>query len=356
MPLSSSFTIDHIGLDPNSPREMEYRARNRPPYAPAPHQCLGLTSSGRCPSSHEFEGFCSAHKEQEMWLHPRVSLISAAERRAHAESRLCCGLTKKYALCRRNPGGNFRFCYLHGGQQPLNVGAATTPEPQPTSIIRQRMLEFHRIQRESQAREYEARDRLALAEQRCRELEREQAETRREEQEQEQRRAREEEDARRERLRQEQVLEAPSTPEPEAAAGSRNHIPGEVEDDCPICYDGMNAATEMLTFCAECGNGVHVECFAQCEETNMRERGQDDHMYLLSCGMAECHGGGRACLGGGRACLGGGQACLGGGRACLGRACRGGGRACLGQACLAGRACLGLWRTHNVRMGMTSQF
>ena len=60
------------------------------------------------------------------------------------------------ALCNNNSGGHFMFCWCHGSQCPLNGVAATTREPQPTAIIRQRMLELHRIQYESQASE--ARD------------------------------------------------------------------------------------------------------------------------------------------------------------------------------------------------------
>ncbi|KAJ7203801.1 hypothetical protein GGX14DRAFT_647966 [Mycena pura] len=256
---------------------MAYRAQNRPSstYAPAPRQCYGLTSSGQqctAPGALRLnsQGFCSAHKAQGMWAHPRVARISAADRRVHAESRLCCGVTLKYALCGNKPGGSFRFCHLHGGQHLNDVGSATGPEPPQTSIIRERVRQFHRIRHESQAREYEERER---AEQRRRELARERAEQQRRSELARERAERAEQERLQEqqaqRASQEQGLDAPSTPE--AAAGPKRRIPGE-EDDCPICYDNMNAATEMLTFCEECGNAVHGECFARWKQTSESAR------------------------------------------------------------------------------------
>ncbi|KAJ7494832.1 hypothetical protein B0H11DRAFT_2003546 [Mycena galericulata] len=60
----------------------------------------------------------------------------------------------------------------------------------------------------------------------------------------------------------------PSTPE---AAGPKKRLPGE-DDDCPICYDGMHgAAPNALTFCEECGNAVHSECFAQWKQTSTKQ-------------------------------------------------------------------------------------
>ncbi|KAF8206946.1 hypothetical protein K438DRAFT_1755683 [Mycena galopus ATCC 62051] len=176
------------------------------PYAPAPRQCFGLTSNGRCTSQPNFLGFCTSHQEQAMWLNPLASHISASQRRAHAEGRRCCGLTKKFALCRNNPGGNFSFCWLHGGQRPLEgVGPAAGQEPPQTAMVRERMCEFFRIQRES---EYEARDQWARKEQRRHEQERARAER----EEQDRQRWREylrqhqeqQEGARRERQRQEE--------------------------------------------------------------------------------------------------------------------------------------------------------
>ncbi|KAF7375337.1 hypothetical protein MSAN_00420800 [Mycena sanguinolenta] len=62
--------------------------------------------------------------------------------------------------------------------------------------------------------------------------------------------------------------QAPTTPE--ASSGPKKRIPGE-EDDCPICYDNMhNVAEASLTFCEECGNAVHGECFAQWKQTSAR--------------------------------------------------------------------------------------
>ncbi|TCD66806.1 hypothetical protein EIP91_000942 [Steccherinum ochraceum] len=43
----------------------------------------------------------------------------------------------------------------------------------------------------------------------------------------------------------------------------KKRIPTE-EDDCPVCYENMFKAKEStLTFCDECGNGLHKECFQQ---------------------------------------------------------------------------------------------
>ncbi|KAJ7106984.1 hypothetical protein C8R44DRAFT_805057 [Mycena epipterygia] len=62
---------------------------------------------------------------------------------------------------------------------------------------------------------------------------------------------------------------APSTPE---ASGPKKRLPGE-DDDCPICYDTMHGAAEAkLTFCQECGNAVHTECFAQWKQTSAKQR------------------------------------------------------------------------------------
>ncbi|KAI0748338.1 hypothetical protein C8Q80DRAFT_1270759 [Daedaleopsis nitida] len=45
--------------------------------------------------------------------------------------------------------------------------------------------------------------------------------------------------------------------------GSKKRLPAE-DDDCPICYDDMHKADEKtLTFCEECGNGLHTVCFQQ---------------------------------------------------------------------------------------------
>ncbi|KAJ7183772.1 hypothetical protein C8R46DRAFT_984978 [Mycena filopes] len=63
--------------------------------------------------------------------------------------------------------------------------------------------------------------------------------------------------------------EVPSTPE--VAAGPKKRLPGE-DDDCPICYDGMHGVAEStLTFCEECGNAVHKECFGQWKQTSAKQ-------------------------------------------------------------------------------------
>ncbi|KAI8989640.1 hypothetical protein BD414DRAFT_438713 [Trametes punicea] len=48
-----------------------------------------------------------------------------------------------------------------------------------------------------------------------------------------------------------------------AQQSGKRRLPGE-DDDCPICYENMyGVAEEFLTFCQECGNGLHLECFQQ---------------------------------------------------------------------------------------------
>ena len=57
---------------------------------------------------------------------------------------------------------------------------------------------------------------------------------------------------------------APATSVPEEASTNKR-IPGP-DDDCPICYDGMDGVAEAsLVFCEECGNALHKECFQQCQ-------------------------------------------------------------------------------------------
>lgn len=49
------------------------------------------------------------------------------------------------------------------------------------------------------------------------------------------------------------------------ANNNKKRIPGP-EDDCPICYETMHKVdTKRLTFCDECGNALHNECFQQCK-------------------------------------------------------------------------------------------
>ncbi|KAJ6468239.1 hypothetical protein C8R45DRAFT_1018007 [Mycena sanguinolenta] len=63
-------------------------------------------------------------------------------------------------------------------------------------------------------------------------------------------------------------FQTPSTPE--ASNGPKKRIPAE-DDDCPICYDNMhNVAEASLTFCEECGNAVHGECFGQWKQTSAK--------------------------------------------------------------------------------------
>ena len=47
-------------------------------------------------------------------------------------------------------------------------------------------------------------------------------------------------------------------------SGSKKRLPEE-DDDCPICYENMHKENEKnMTFCEECGNGLHKQCFQQC--------------------------------------------------------------------------------------------
>ena len=48
------------------------------------------------------------------------------------------------------------------------------------------------------------------------------------------------------------------------SSSKKRRIPGP-EDSCPICYESMHDEPEgSLTFCDECGNALHSECFEQC--------------------------------------------------------------------------------------------
>ncbi|PCH37651.1 hypothetical protein WOLCODRAFT_113901 [Wolfiporia cocos MD-104 SS10] len=59
-------------------------------------------------------------------------------------------------------------------------------------------------------------------------------------------------------------------PSGSSGAQGKKRVPGP-EDDCPICYENMNGAREAtLTFCEECGNGLHKECFQQWAATAQR--------------------------------------------------------------------------------------
>ncbi|KAJ7024766.1 hypothetical protein C8F04DRAFT_1130510 [Mycena alexandri] len=136
-----------------------------------------------------------------MWLNPAAAYITASQRRAHAESRRCCGLTKKYALCNNNPGGNYRYCWRHGGQAAhANVGAAPGAEAPQRAVVRERMREFERMQRESEGRSQDTHDQWAREEQRRRE----EAHARAEREEEERQRAREEQQQQEQRARQEE--------------------------------------------------------------------------------------------------------------------------------------------------------
>ncbi|KAJ7168565.1 hypothetical protein C8R46DRAFT_1217963 [Mycena filopes] len=73
-------------------------------------------SGGGCTARLATPGFSTAHQEQARWLDPRAARITPAQRRAHAESRRCGGLTKKYEQCNNNPGGYYSYCWLHRGQ------------------------------------------------------------------------------------------------------------------------------------------------------------------------------------------------------------------------------------------------
>ncbi|KAH9484565.1 hypothetical protein JR316_0004047 [Psilocybe cubensis] len=55
-----------------------------------------------------------------------------------------------------------------------------------------------------------------------------------------------------------------------SGSGKHKRVPGP-GDDCPICYDGMHGVAETsLTYCEQCGNAVHKECFQQWMATSQR--------------------------------------------------------------------------------------
>jgi len=49
---------------------------------------------------------------------------------------------------------------------------------------------------------------------------------------------------------------------------NNRRIPG-ADDDCPICYESMGGSVDVkkLTFCEQCGNALHTECFQQWART-----------------------------------------------------------------------------------------
>ncbi|KAG6872400.1 hypothetical protein C0995_009990 [Termitomyces sp. Mi166 len=60
-----------------------------------------------------------------------------------------------------------------------------------------------------------------------------------------------------------------ATGTPDAQSSSKRRIPGS-DDDCPICYEGMHGVGEtLLTFCEECGNALHKQCFEQWKTASM---------------------------------------------------------------------------------------
>ena len=75
-------------------------------------------------------------------------------------------------------------------------------------------------------------------------------------------------------------------------------MPGP-EDDCPVCYEGLHGTEEAkLAFCAQCGNGLHKECFDQCKELytvvcsgltrpTRGAHGAATDVCILSCGMGD---------------------------------------------------------------------
>ncbi|KAF7976507.1 hypothetical protein HWV62_6313 [Athelia sp. TMB] len=54
------------------------------------------------------------------------------------------------------------------------------------------------------------------------------------------------------------------------ANNAERRVPGP-GDECPICYEGMHKLDQKkLTWCAECGNALHNECFSQCKSHDVR--------------------------------------------------------------------------------------
>jgi hypothetical protein len=59
----------------------------------------------------------------------------------------------------------------------------------------------------------------------------------------------------------------------ESSQGNKR-IPTE-DDDCPICYEKMDGnKLSSLSFCEQCGNALHKECFEQCQFYKL-------YLYLL---------------------------------------------------------------------------
>ncbi|TBU65607.1 hypothetical protein BD310DRAFT_943167 [Dichomitus squalens] len=58
------------------------------------------------------------------------------------------------------------------------------------------------------------------------------------------------------------------------ASGSqkiKRRLPGK-EDMCPVCFEDMEGVDEKtLTFCDECGNGLHKDCFQQWMNTQINQ-------------------------------------------------------------------------------------
>ncbi|KAJ7755460.1 hypothetical protein B0H16DRAFT_1690188 [Mycena metata] len=152
---------EHYWSDSESPPAYTEYAHTTPGHT----ECFGFIQSG-CTRPPAAGGFCAAHQGQAMWVDPKAGSITAEERREHAEGRRCCGLTKNYQLCNTSSGGKYRYCRRHHDQRtPPHVERAPGHEPAQRGIVRERMLEFLRLQSESAAGEQQAQNRWAQGEQ-----------------------------------------------------------------------------------------------------------------------------------------------------------------------------------------------
>ena len=71
---------------------------------------------------------------------------------------------------------------------------------------------------------------------------------------------------------------APAASSSKQTDNGKRRVPGP-GDECPICYEGMHGLDQKkLTWCADCGNALHNECFSQCELHGIRaaKRKTDD--------------------------------------------------------------------------------
>ncbi|KAJ7635393.1 hypothetical protein FB45DRAFT_865912 [Roridomyces roridus] len=140
--------------------------------------CHGFAGRHGCTASPRSSGFCSSHTAQGVWLHPRTAAISRAERKSHAEARLCSGVKADDTLCNIRVGVAFGYCHHHYGQA-VDEGVASEPEgfrleTFQRTAIRERAAELRELKEEVRAERAQRAERDSrLAAQRQREYEQE---------------------------------------------------------------------------------------------------------------------------------------------------------------------------------------